>query len=211
MSLEAQARLAYEKYYIGRDYEQVDLFRMLRERFSVEKVVYPGSYIQVSPSFVFQDVVYIDSDPAARKYFASGGLDQLVLEHKDYAAMPAIDFHPQDFGELHPEFFGRFDLMISQYAGFISQVCKPYLKPGGFLLVNNSHGDAGLAYLDPDYELIAAVQKSKGKYRLTETSLEEYFVPKKEIPDPEALIRTTGRGIGYIKTAPLYLFRRVEN
>ena len=33
-----------------------------------------------------------------------------------------------------------------------------YLKVGGILAVNNSHGDAGLASIDPDYEFIGVIQ-----------------------------------------------------
>ncbi len=37
------------------------------------------------------------------------------------------------------------DLIISQYAGFVGQETKRYLKEGGILLCNDSHGDATLA------------------------------------------------------------------
>ncbi|MER6444132.1 hypothetical protein [Streptomyces venezuelae] len=30
------------------------------------------------------------------------------------------------------------------------------LKSGGWLLVNNSHADAGLGHVNPDYHLVAA-------------------------------------------------------
>lgn len=48
----------------------------------------------------------------------------------------------------------KFDLLISQYAGFISDTCINYLKVNGYLLVNNSHADAGLAAIDKDYKLL---------------------------------------------------------
>ncbi|MFX0037200.1 MAG: hypothetical protein ACFE9I_16330 [Candidatus Hermodarchaeota archaeon] len=40
------------------------------------------------------------------------------------------------------------------YAGFVSQSCKEYLKVGGILLTNNSHGNASMAYIDDDYQFI---------------------------------------------------------
>ena len=54
-----------------------------------------------------------------------------------------------------------FDLLISQYAGFVSQHCKKYLKIGGILLVNNSHGDASMAKLDDDYKFVGGDQSSQ--------------------------------------------------
>jgi hypothetical protein len=84
------------------------------------------------------------------------------------------------------------------------------LKPGGTLLVNNSHADAGLASLDPDYELVAAVHRREGKYRLSTESLAEYFIPKKDIRVTRELLLERGKGVGYTKTAPLYLFQKVS-
>ena len=43
----------------------------------------------------------------------------------------------------------------------------------GILLANNSHGDAGIAYLDDDFEFIGAIYKSNGKYRLTDKNLDK--------------------------------------
>lgn len=49
------------------------------------------------------------------------------------------------------------DLIISQYAGFVGQATKVYLKKGGILLCNDSHGDATLAYCDSDYEFVGVI------------------------------------------------------
>jgi len=49
------------------------------------------------------------------------------------------------------------DLIISQYAGFVGQATKKYLKTGGILLCNDSHGDATLARFDHDFEFIGVM------------------------------------------------------
>jgi len=95
------------------------------------------------------------------------------------------------------------------YGGFISDVFKPYLRKSGYLLVNNSYGDAGMASIDDDYVLIAAVQKRKGKYRLSNASLEEYFIPKKDLTVTKELLLERKKGVGYTRTAPLYLFQKI--
>jgi hypothetical protein len=205
-----EAFQTYQKYYIDRDYEQIDLFRLLKNEFDISSAIYPGSYIQISPSFIFPYVVYIDSDKKAIKYFKSGSLTEIVQERKEYAADPKIVFHGASYRTLIEAYRARFDLLISQYAGFISGVCKPYLKTGGYLLVNNSHGDAGMASIDPDYQFIAAVHKRNGKYRLSDDSLADYFIPKKAITVTKALLEEKKRGVGYTKTAALYIFKRIS-
>jgi hypothetical protein len=200
----------YKKYYIERDYEQVDLFRLLKDNFEISRVIYPGSYVHISPSFIFQDVVYIDSDKKAKEFFKSSSYKEYILQRKEYREDPAVNFYSIDYKKEIPELINQFDLLISQYAGFISDTCKKYLKVGGILLGNNSHGDAGLASIDDDYQLIATVHKSKGKYRISHTSLKNYFIPKRNIKVTKEYLYKTGKGVGYTKTAPLYLFRRIS-
>lgn len=201
---------AYKQYYMDRDYEQVDLFRLLKKTYGLMKVIYPGSYIHISPSFIFPDVVYIDSDKNAEKFFSSNELIPLVHERKEYSEDPKIAFRGVSYENLVEEFHSQFDLLISQYAGFISYVCKDYLRIGGYLLVNNSHGDAGLASIDEDYKLISTVHKARGNYRLSHISLEKYFIPKKDVMVTKELLFKTRKGVGYTKTAPLYVFQRVS-
>ena len=204
-----QAFQAYQKYYIDRDYEQVDLFRLLKTEYGISNAIYPGSYIQISPSLIYPYVVYIDSDKHAIRFFQGETLGELV-ERKEYSEAPRIVFHGIDYKNLMDDYRSRFDLLISQYAGFISGVCKPYLKQGGYLLVNNSHGDAGMASIDRDYQLIATLHRLKGHYRLSTTSLKDYFIPKKDIKVTRELLLERKKGVGYTRTATLYLFQKVR-
>ncbi|HSO26971.1 MAG TPA: hypothetical protein VLS48_02795 [Anaerolineales bacterium] len=200
----------YKKYYIDRDYEQVDLFRALKRTYEIESAIYPGSYVHVSPSFIFPDVVYIDSDKNAIQFFKSNKLIDLINARKEYQDAPKISFYGIDYKSPIIELYGSFDLLISQYAGFVSEPCKQYLRIDGFLLVNNSHGDAGLASIDKDYQFVSTVHKTKGKYRISQAALEEYFIPKRKIVVTRELLYKTGKGVGYTKTAPLYIFQRIS-
>lgn len=188
----------------------MDLFRLLRNEFAISSAIYPGSYIQISPSFIFPYVVYLDSDKQAIKFFQSDQLREIVKDRKEYSEDPKIIFHGADYRELVEAYRSKFDLLISQYAGFISGVCKPYLRNGGYLLVNNSHGDAGMASLDPDYRLIGALHQRSDKYRLSTASLEDYFIPKKDITVTREHLLERKKGIGYTRTAALYLFQKVN-
>jgi hypothetical protein len=200
----------YRKYFIDRDFERLDLFQLLAEKYNVQRVLYAGSFVHVAPSFVFPDVVYVDNDNGAKKFFGNSNFRKYVVRRKSYPQDPKIIYHFVDYRNGLEEEDKSFDLLISQYAGFVGQYCKRYLKKGGLLLANNSHGDAGVAALDEDYELIAVALVLNGKYRISENKLEDYFVPKSEKANvtKEYLIELQ-RGIGYEKSASAYIFRRV--
>jgi hypothetical protein len=85
----------------------------------------------------------------------------LSVKKKVYSQAAQVQFHFADYRNDLENMDNRFDLLISQYAGFVGQYCKPYLKVGGLLLANNSHGDAGMAAIDEDYQLIAVFSFKK--------------------------------------------------
>jgi hypothetical protein len=197
----------YKQHYVDKDFERLELFILLKERYGIGSALYPGSFVHITPSFVFPLTVYVEMDKRAKRFFADPWTQDFVEQNRRYKEKPVVRFHPQDYSEDLPEKPGSFDLLISQWAGFASRSCKLYLKPGGLLLANNSHGDASLASIDQDYRFVAAVSFQNGTYRLIETDLEGYFVPKKDIDiTPEHLFKIQ-RGIGYRKTAWAYLFR----
>jgi hypothetical protein len=130
------------------------------------------------------------------------------LENKKYEEKPIIRFYPTDYKQSVDEKEKSFDLLLSQYAGFISKHCKRYLKIGGILLANNSHGDASMASIDNDYQFIAVINLRNKKYYYSQKNLKDYFIPKKEMIITEEYLEKRQRGIGYTKSASLYLFKR---
>jgi len=101
-----------------------------------------------------------------------------------------------------------FDLLVSLYAGFISEHCTRYIRPGGFLLVNPSHGDAAMASLDGRYRLRGVVVSRSGRYSVQTDELETYLVAKRDVEVTVELLHDTGRGIAYTKSPFAYLFER---
>ena len=199
----------YQKHFVDKQFERLDLFQRLAEQYPIQRVLYPGSFVHVTSSFVFAEVVYVDSDKRAKRFFESPEALDFVAQHKTYSQEAKAVFYNTDYraGFAEPE--ASFDLLISQYAGFVGQACKQYLKRGGWLLANNSHGDAGVAALDDEYELVTAVHLRQGKHRLSDKNLTDYFVPKsaKTTITSDYLLEL-GRGIGYTKIATAYLFQR---
>ena len=94
------------------------------------------------------------------------------------------------------------------YAGFVSTNCTRYLKPGGFLIANNSHGDASMAQLDERFDFIGAMHGRNETYRLVSSNLDSYFVTKKPLEITPDYLRKINRGVAYTKPANYYLFQR---
>ncbi|NCU37820.1 hypothetical protein EOL96_02040 [Candidatus Saccharibacteria bacterium] len=199
----------YRKYYVDKQSENLELFRLLKERFGLESAIYPGCFVHITPSLIFSKTAYIDSDKRVETFFKDSEVLDWVDTNKEYSDKAQIIAFQQDYSKKTPSEIGHYDLLISQYAGFVSQDCKHYLKSGGLLLANNSHADAGLAFLDTDYELIAVMNRNNGKWSFNEDDLAEYFIPKKGNHPPKSELLSTMRGIGYKKTAPNYIFKKI--
>ena len=131
------------------------------------RVLYPGSYVDIAPSVWFDDVTYVDTDKRAAKFFdhADAVARTRRLEATAVDIRPngdEVTFHHLDYRTPLPEPDESFDLLVSLYAGFVSEHCTNHLRVGGTLLVNPSHGDAAMASIDPRYELTGVVTGSKG-------------------------------------------------
>ncbi len=200
----------YQGYFQERQFERLDLFQIIADRFNVQRALYPGSFVHITPSFIFPDVVYVDNDKQAKRFFGNPEVLKFVAGRKVYPQKAKVTFYFADFRDSFDEPSETFDLLISQYAGFVGQHCKPYLKTGGFLLANDSHGDAGLAAIDDDYQLKAVFSVRNGKHRISETNLDEYFIPKSQIQITKVYLEGLQKGIGYKKTAGVYLFQKVQ-
>lgn len=200
----------YRKYFQDRQFERLDLFEIIADKFKVQRALYPGCFVHITPSFVFPDVVYVDNDKQAKQFFGKPEIYKFIAERKVYPQEAKVSFHFADYRNGFDEPSESIDLLISQYAGFVGQQCKPYLKTGGFLLANNSHGDAGLAAIDDDYQLKAVFSVRNGKHRISEKSLDEFFVPNSQFQITKEYLERLQKGIGYKKNAGAYLFQKVQ-
>lgn len=186
------------------------LFTSIAGAIDVQSVFYPGCYVDIAPSFVFESVTYLDSDKRAPGFFKDReGVLEIVARNKG-PTDPEITFIHADYSSTLDLPNEHFDLLVSLYAGLVSDYCTKYLKIGGVLLVNPSHGDAAMASIDPRYELTAVVNSRAGDYRVTTTNLETYLIPRKPVTVTVDSIRQSLRGIGYTKSPFAYLFTRVS-
>jgi hypothetical protein len=196
----------YNKYFISRQFERLDLFELLKDKYAIKKALYLGSHIHITPSLVFPEVVYVDSYQKFKKMVESEEAINFINENKQYSAASKYGFVKANYNnEL--EIGNDFDLLISQYAGFVSQAGKQYLKKGGILVANNSHGDATMAHLDQEFELIAVANHTNDKWRISDKELEKYFVRKDGKKDSKTELLKSGKGPGYKKSAANYIFK----
>lgn len=187
--------------------DRLRLFRAISAALSAGRVLYPGSFVDLAPSFSFRDVTYLDTDTRARDFFEDReGVREIIGAQAGSPADPRFRF-------IHADYTGSldlrdqsFDLLISLYAGFISEHCSRYLCRGGTLLVNSSHGDAAMASINPAFRLTGAVISSQGEYRVNTIDLEQYLIPKRPSAITAESLHESGRGVAYTKPAFAYLF-----
>jgi SAM-dependent methyltransferase len=188
------------------------LFAAVADEVDATTVLYPGSFVDVTASFAFPNVTYVDSDRRARQFFADrAGVEEIIDAHRrsntpEYEFRFAHKDYREDLG------FGdeTFDLLMSLYAGFVSLSCTRYLRIGGTLLVNSGNRDAPMAAADSRFRLIAVVASDSGRYRVDDRYLDEYFIPKKEQGVTEDRLHRLARGVVYAKTPFAYLFERLS-
>eukprot|EP00121_Abeoforma_whisleri_P009728 Awhi_evm1s8952 len=199
-----------------KSFDRLPLFQLIAEKYNIQKALYGGSFVHVTPSFVIPEVVYNDTDKRAHAFFQSPqNYESLIEENRIYKRPSQVRFHFGSFSEeLKGEKDESFDLLISQFAGFVTMGCKRYVKKGGYVLVNDSHGDAGVTHLDPDFRLVGVVHSLGEKkcsddfgYSLCEENLDDYFVaksPKERSQITKDYLVGLGKGVTYTKAATHY-------
>lgn len=179
------------------------LYDLITKEFNVKKALYPGSHIDITPSFFIPEVTYIDSFKGTKNFFNNlDDINRYVNLRKTYTKNPSIKFYNVDYYASLDVI--DVDLIISLYAGFVSTATKRYLKHQGIILANDSHADATLLYHDEDFELIGVINNAK----ITRNNVSQYFLSKKPI-DLEN-VKKNMKPPKYIKVAEYYLFRKVK-
>jgi len=145
-------------YYKALDDYYLPFFYWISKNYHILKVLYPGSYVHITSSFLFPEVVYIDSFKKSRLTFNDENLIKLVNDFKFYYETPQIRFHLSDYRAEFGENPSTFDLLISLSSGFVSIACDKYLKQGGLFLVDNEHNDASRAYISRKYGFLGVLE-----------------------------------------------------
>jgi hypothetical protein len=176
----------------------------------VKKGIYPGSFVHITPSFFIPDMVYVDMDKRCPRFFGDPQIREYIEQCKEYSGSSRFCFFHRDFTREITGVKKDRDLLISLYAGFVSQHCDTYLKKGGILVANNSHGDASLGFLDPSFSFIGVTKRKGPRFVFDNRDLPSYFIQKNGKPLDKDKILSTMKGPVYTKTAYSYLFRKIK-
>jgi len=191
-------------------WDRSDLFALIADQWPIEQVLYPGCFVDLSPSTVFRSVVYVDDDPRAQRFFADRDLvsSELAKRAPRAGAGEQMRFLGLDWAEPLDLPEASMDLLVSLYARPVWENCRRYLKPGGWLLANTDRGDVALAALDPTLQLVGVVLRRDGRHRLVTDGLNRYLIPKRPGRLTAERIRSSGRGIAYTRRAAAYIFQQ---
>ncbi|MDP8268392.1 MAG: hypothetical protein P9L97_06655 [Candidatus Tenebribacter davisii] len=200
----------YEKYFIKKNDDRKELFRIIKSEFNPSTGLYPGSFVHITPSFFIPKMTYVDTDKRCHNFFSDDELIQFINKKKEYKSKTVIKYLNNDFTHNISTQTDSFELLISLYAGFISKHCKKFLKLNGILVTNNSHGDASIAFTDKDFKLIGVFKRRGEKFKLIANDLEKYFIKKdgSEIDCEKVLRKMIGEG--FTNTGYAYVFKRIK-
>jgi hypothetical protein len=187
------------------------LFAAVADAVDVKTVLYPGSYVDITPSMIWPSVTYVDIDRRANQFFADEpGVQELLVESGIGAGRHHVRFIHADYSRDLPLDEDSSDLLVSLYAGFVSEHCTKYLRRGRFLLVNPSHGDAAMASIDHRYRFHGAVVFEAERWRIATADHHAYHEPRRDVDITIEYPHETGRGVAYTTSPFAYLNQRVS-
>ena len=208
---------ALEKYlanYRGITDPHLRVLKLLKNNFEIKRVMYPGSWIHLTPSLVFPYVVYVDNFAKMESMLSDPELLGYIGTNSEIYGEAIIKVHQMDYRGEIPEEKTSFDLLISLSSGFVSQYCGSYLKKNGILFVNNEHFDATKAFVDKKF-LPIGIFTSNGRLIQQLKAIQEYFLTKKnEVITSEMVNENIKRSPSKAKyklkkKAQFYLFSRL--
>ena len=212
--MSSKALEKYLSYYGGISDSHLEVFRLIKKKYEVESVLYPGSWIHLTPSLVFPYVVYIDFFAKMESLFKDAELLKYIETRSETDKKSIMKFHKTDYRKGISENKESFDLLISLSGGFVSKYCKPYLRKGGLLFVNNEHYDASMAYVDPNF-VTNGVFTHAGKLIEDKQKTQEYFLTKNNQAITLAMVKENSKKppskakYKLKKKTPFYLFKKL--
>ncbi len=193
------------KNYVDKIGNRKNIYKIVKDIFDLKSAIYPGSYIDIVPSLILEEVTYIDNFKKANTFFKQKNeIVKYIEENKEYSNPSYINFIYDDYSKVSN--IKMVDLIISQYAGFVGQETKQFLKVGGILLANDSHGDATLAYLDESYQFIATLDNDIINF----DNLEKYFSLSRKRMINLSEVNEKQKGPKYINNAQNYIFKKIK-
>lgn len=199
----------YKKFYNDLQFERAGLFKAVQEKYNCQHVLYPGSFVHITPSFFFPHVIYIDRDPKAQAFFADrDSVSAYINGRKTYKRSAYFRFIAQDYLKAMPQLGEEFDLLISLYAGDIYPACQNYLKRGGILLTNNHHREAADTASSGEFKRVAVVEFHKNRYSFIEENLDRFMGSQPRATKARRTLKQSNHGVVYIENEDYHIYQR---
>ena len=125
----------YEKIYSVNNFERIDLFKCLSKIGTINNVLYLGSSIHITPSFIFQNVTYIDKSDIANEFFkCKESILDYINSRKMYSQTPYINYININYNIDMESIGQKYDLVISinSYGSFESSI--KFVRKDGIML-----------------------------------------------------------------------------
>jgi len=200
----------YERFYSALSFDRAGLFELIKDKYGCSTVLYPGCSIHITPSFYFQHVVYVDINETAKEFFQDNqNVLSIVNSNKKYKQSAYIQFIHSDYTEKLPVRENNYDLLLSIYAGGITESCKRYVKPGGIIVSNNHRNDAQQAIKDSSIRLEALIRRKGKKYNIENGTGEKMLEALQEHSVPTKNMKNSSSGLKYVDNEYYFVFRKI--
>jgi hypothetical protein len=133
----------------------------------------------------------------------------IVNSNKKYKQSAYIQFIHSDYTEKLPVRENNYDLLLSIYAGGITESCKKYIKPGGIIVSNNHRNDAQQALKDSSIRLEALIRRKGKKYNIENDTGEKMLKALQEHSVPTKNMKNSSSGLKYVDNEYYFVFRKI--
>ncbi|MGI6422632.1 MAG: class I SAM-dependent methyltransferase [Syntrophomonadaceae bacterium] len=199
----------YNRFYSALNFERAGLFKLIKDEYGCNTVLYPGCSIHITPSFYFQHVVYVDISEAAKDFFQENkNLLSIVNSNKKYKQSAYIRFIHSDYTKQLPLRENNYDLLLSIHAGGVTGSCNKYIKKGGIIVSNNHQNDAQQALKESSVRLEALIRRKGKKYHIDNVAGEKML---KALQGPKMSLKSmtnSSSGMEYVDNEYYFVFRK---
>ena len=200
---------SYNRFYSALNFERAGLFELIKDEYGCSTVLYPGCSIHITPSFYFQHVVYVDISETAKEFFQENkNISSIVDSNKKYKQSAYMRFIHGDYTKKLPVRENNYDLLLSIYAGGVTESCKKYIKHGGIIVSNNHQNDAQQALKDSSVRLEALIHRKGKKYYIENVSGEKMLKALLRQSMPKSM-KNTSSGMEYVDNEYYFVFRKI--
>jgi len=183
--------------------ERVDLFNAIKNRYNPESVLYPGSSVHITLSFIFQNVTYVDPSPLSSDFFKSmEEIKDLIAREARYKQKPYFRYFNRRLEECNEIAGETFDLVFTSFSGKMIEAGWKFLNYRGVYISNNHFNELSTIDSTRGAAYQGYFSVVGGKYVFTETQ------ERSSIKEPPKVYKNNeSSGVKYLNNERYYVIR----